>query len=177
MPASSARDDLGDMEQTPSDLLTVCDYDTMTAMLAPRPGVTHLQRERRLLFPDQPRQAGGLRSGPTCLRSFRDGRQLPILQQHETRHSQLRRGQSQPVLQVHSDPFRLAQHSRGGAKATSTVATTSFSPKINFASGSRRGNKPCWGSPGNAPGPDRETPDAQDSGSKEKTSSTTGAGH
>ena len=31
--------DLGDMEQTPSDLLTVCDYDTMTAMLAPRPAL------------------------------------------------------------------------------------------------------------------------------------------
>lgn len=31
--------DLGDMEQTPSDLCTVADYDTMTAMLAPRPAL------------------------------------------------------------------------------------------------------------------------------------------
>jgi len=29
--------DIGDLEQTPPDLLTVCDYDTMTAMMAPRP--------------------------------------------------------------------------------------------------------------------------------------------
>lgn len=43
-------DDLGDMEQTPSDLCTVADYDMMTAMLAPRPALLILNQNDECCF-------------------------------------------------------------------------------------------------------------------------------
>ncbi len=42
--------DYGDMEQTPTDLLTVSDYDTMTAMLAPRPALLILNENDDCCF-------------------------------------------------------------------------------------------------------------------------------
>ncbi len=43
-------EDIGDLEQTPPDMLTVADYDTMTAMLAPRPTLLILNAEDDCCF-------------------------------------------------------------------------------------------------------------------------------
>lgn len=42
--------DIGDHEQNPPDMLTVCDYDTLTAMLAPRPALLILNESDNCCF-------------------------------------------------------------------------------------------------------------------------------
>ncbi len=43
--------DTGDIEQTPCDLLTVCDYNHLTAMLAPRPALLIFNEKDNCCFP------------------------------------------------------------------------------------------------------------------------------
>ena len=58
--------DLGDSEQTPSDLASIADYTHLTALMAPRALQLTLQRQGQLLLPRrlrarQPRPAGAAR--------------------------------------------------------------------------------------------------------------------